>query len=125
MCSRTFASLVGCVISGSVGEPWDFESEVGPNALSGSIESVSGSGSSVQWLLCRVKSFMHSGRTIEHLVAVLRYRKTETFEDFCAGKRIGVNLVFDPGGEPTCEDDISRLLTTPGFPFLAGSIQIG
>ncbi len=47
---------------------------------------------------------MHSGRKIQHVVALLRDRKTATFEDFCAGKRIGVNLVFDPGGEPTSED---------------------
>lgn len=31
MCNRTFDSLVGVKIRGSVGEPWDFASEAGAN----------------------------------------------------------------------------------------------
>jgi hypothetical protein len=125
MSSRTFDSLVGSPIRGSVGEPWNFESEAGANAITGIVEGVSPSGDVTQWLLCQIRPFAYSGANIEHVVAVLRYRTKETFDDLLTGRRIGVNLVFDPGGALGSVDNISRLLATPGFPFLSGSIEIG
>jgi hypothetical protein len=125
MCSRTFDSLVGSAIRGSVGEPWNFESEAGTNAVSGIVDAVSASGETPQWLLCRIRPFVYSGSNIEYVVVVLRYRKKETFNDLLAGKRIGVNLVFDPHGFLGSADGVPRLLTTPDLPFLAGSIEVG
>jgi hypothetical protein len=124
MSNPTFASLGGVEIEGSVGEPWDFESDAGPNRISGHVEAVSPSASTSGWLLCQVEPFVHSGRTVDHVVAVLRYASTETFDDFCAGRRIGVNLVFDPSRGVVRSADVSAILATPGHPFLAGSIQI-
>ena len=125
MSNHTFGNLVGRAIHGSIGEPWDFESEAGANVISGTVEAVSQFDNPSQWILCRIRPFVHSGKSIEHVVAVLRYRKKETFDDLCFGKRIGANLVFEPGGSLASAADVSRLLAVHGHPFLAGSIEIG
>lgn len=124
MFNRTFDSLGGTEVLGSVGEPWDFESDAGPNVIAGKVEAVSPAADSSGWILCRVKPFVHSGGAVDQVVAVLRYRSTDNFGDLCAGKRIGVNFVFEPGLALATEGDVVRLLTRPGHPFLAGSLQL-
>jgi hypothetical protein len=71
-----------------------------------------------------VKPFVHSGHKIEFVVAVSRYLSSEPLANLEDGKRTGVNLVFDPTGNPLGASGVSQLLATAGLPFLAGSIVV-
>jgi len=52
------------------------------------------------------------------VVAVSRYLSSEPLANLEDGKRTGVNLVFDPTGNPVGESGVSQLLATAGLPFL-------
>lgn len=90
--------LVGRAVRVSVGEPWDFESADGPNALSGTVESVDlkGGDRAGQEVVLAVTPFRSKeGATVRRLRAVARYEDEEGIvEHLLRGEDAEVNLHY-------------------------------
>ena len=73
MSNRTGDDLVGLSFSASIGEPWDFESDAGPNRLQGTIQMIALDQRDNPLLLCEVVPFSFSTKRIHQVIAVNRY----------------------------------------------------
>lgn len=113
--------LVGRKVTISVGEPWDFTSSAGDNALDGRIVGVSDYADDPrdQWVELEVTPFVaEGGRTINRLVARRRYQdKIGIVEQIAAGKRADANLSYSRQ-VPEVERD------PKSSPFLIGSVRL-
>jgi hypothetical protein len=125
MSNRT-DSLVGRLVSASIGEPWDFESDAGQNRLDGRVTAVSAATDSVQWCLCSVSEFRKDGNVVRTVGIVDRYAAQDALPQRLArGERVGANFVYDAGGKDLTPGDLrSALGSTSGLAFLAGAVQL-
>lgn len=109
----------------SVGAPWDFESEAGPNRLEGTILSIeidvpdspAGNGQSVN---LEVTSFASkAGKTVTHIRATARYTEDrESFiEKLANGARVPANLSYS-------EQAPEEQMPEGSSPFLIGSLSL-
>jgi len=119
-------SLVGCSVSASIGEPWDFESDAGPNRLHGRVTAVSSAAEPVSWCLCTVSAFRKDGHVVTTVGIVDRYAALDTIQRRLArGERVGANFVYHAGGGDLTVDNLrAGLATQSGMAFLAGSVQL-
>ena len=118
--------LIGRMVSVSIGEPWDFKSDAGPNRLEGSVTAVSGAADAVQWCLCTVSEFRKDGNPVTTVGIVSRYAAPDALVHRLArGERVGANLVYDASGRQlTADARRSALASKSGLAFLAGSVQV-
>lgn len=105
--------LVGRPVSISVGEPWDFESPDGQNALGGEILEIRENREaphSQEVLLAMTPFAARTGHTVDRLVARARYKdEVGIVEHLARGRTAEANLIYsgqvpegerDPGGTP-------------------------
>ena len=118
--------LVGRSVSASIAEPWDFESDAGPNRLDGRVMAVSGAGDSVQWCLCAVSEFRKDRNPVTMVGIVDRYAAQDALlQRLARGEKVGANFVYDASGKDLTADDLrSALANKSGLAFLAGSVQV-
>lgn len=120
-------SLVGRQISASIGEPWDFESDAGPNRLEGKVTAVSCAADSIQWCLCTVLEFRKDGNSVTTVGIVDRYAEQDALpERLARGERVIANFVYDAKGRGLTPEYLrSALADKLGLAFLVGSAQLG
>lgn len=118
--------LVGRSISASIGEPWDFESDAGPNRLDGKITTISSPADTVQWCLCVVSEFRKNGNRVTTVGIVDRHKAQSPLPRRLArGEEVGANLVYDASGKELTANDLrSALARQSGLAFLVGSVQV-
>lgn len=88
--------FVGRSFSASIGEPWDFESDAGPNRLDGRVTDVS-TDAEFPWRLCTVSVFRNGGRAVTTVAIVDRYATQDgLLRRLARGERVGANFVYDP-----------------------------
>lgn len=117
--------LVGRSFSASIGEPWDFESDAGPNRLDGRVTAVSTDAES-PWCLCTVSVFRNGGRAVTTVAIVDRYATQDgLLRRLARGERVGANFVYDPLGSDLMATDLRAALARgSGLAFLAGAVQM-
>lgn len=113
--------LVGKKVAISIGEPWDFVSEVGPGALEGRIVALSqpGADKDDQWVELEVTPFAsEEGPEVRCVVVHARYYdEMGIAEQLAAGEKAPANLNYSqeiPDEER--DSDVS--------PFLIGSVRL-
>ena len=94
--------LVGLPVEISVGEPWDFESPDGRNALKGRIAAVGQDDPddpASQWVKVEVTPFADKGgKRVEHLKARRRYKlPTGIIDQITSGRGAMVHLHYGDG----------------------------
>ena len=94
--------LVGRPVRISVGEPWNFESPDGQNALKGRITAVGQDDPddpASQWVKVEVTPFAgEGGRRVEHLKARRRYKlPTGIIDQIASGRGATVHLHYGVG----------------------------
>ncbi len=123
MFNPTLISLLGCSVSISVSEPWDFQSSVGANVLGGVVERISPMGAESPWILCRVDPFARASKEIRYVVAVDRYKHAKQHAALALGRSVPMNFLFDGEGLLERGSDVARWLAKGDFQFLIGSIE--
>jgi len=109
----------------SIGEPWDFVSSAGENRLNGIIvDALCINGSTC--LLCNVSPFIFDGRTIDSVVVVNRYSKTQEFNisNACSKNGIVVNFVFSKDSASLNLKDFFDKKNDTNTSFLIGTLYI-
>jgi len=119
--------LIGKSFEMSIGEPWDFVSDVGPNKLVGTILDVSGTDSKKDWILLEVSPFQHNKTTINRVVGVNRYMSSQdVFGEIEKGHNVTLNFMFATDGRVLKSDTLLiELEDESELSFLVGSLLIG
>jgi hypothetical protein len=117
---RVVRLLIGRHVEISVGEPWDFESPDGQNALRGRITGVAATEAvEDQGVALEVTPFpAKGGTTVDRLVARARYEDEKgIIERLASGEDAEVNLDY---GEQAPEGTLPE----GSSPFLIGSVRL-
>lgn len=129
MSSHTVNDLVGLSFYASIGEPWDFESDAGPNKLLGTIQQIAFDQSGNPLLLCEVVPFSFSKSRIHQVVAVNRYRGSQDVIDAMRTKGAAtLNFMFQKSGHALPEISMNAALSafsdTANCSFLVGTMHL-
>jgi len=123
--SNHSSTLIGRRFEATVAEPWDFDSEDGDNVLTGTVLEISCDTENFEWIRCRSALF-GINRAVSEVAVVSRHRNTEPLlTSLAEGKKVGVNILYDPSGQSLDAQRIQHALrTSAGLSFLAGEIAI-
>ncbi|MGI0015307.1 MAG: hypothetical protein ACREBU_17970 [Nitrososphaera sp.] len=126
MSSPTGDDLVGLSFSASIGEPWDFESDAGPNRLQGTVQMIAFDQRGNPLLLCEVVPFSFSSKRIHQVIAVNRYCGSQDVID--ALRTMGeatLNFCFLKSGDVLPDIGIETMLSDPSkSDFLVGRMYL-
>ena len=119
-------NLKGKLIYSIVDEPWDFTSGIGDNRLAGEIDSVSGPGATIQWIMLLVKPFLLDDVRISKLACISRNRyESDLHRLVAAGQRISVHMYFKFGEGVFSRDFFEKPQPKKGRgAFLLGTIWL-
>jgi len=126
MSSRTADDLVGLSFSASIGEPWDFESDAGPNTLQGTVRLIAFDQRGNPLLFCEVVPFSSSTKRIRQVIAVNRYQGSQDVIDALRTKgEATLNFFFLKSGDVLPDIGIETMLHDPSkSDFLVGTMHL-
>lgn len=118
--------LIGKAFQASIGEPWDFESEAGPNYLEGIILDIIVDSSGNQLIICEVTPFTSLGKKIFSVVAVNRYKgKQNELIDAITSGTATVNFMFQVSGDDFQPENLESILRNEDdCSFLVGTMKL-
>lgn len=122
--SNLIEQVVGLHFRASIGEPWDFYSEVGQNLLEGKIRAVQVGEDAEPVLLCDVSPFKQGEQSIRQVIAVNRYRGSQNIaQELTQKKPVGMNFVYVLSESDIESADVLRILqSNEEKHFLVGSL---
>lgn len=124
MSSHSREELIGRSYEISIGEPWDFVSDIGKNKLIGTVLDISKVGSNKDWIIFKVSPFQHEKKRIEFVAGVNRYLSSQDiFGEIEKGNNVTLNFMYAlDGHELKSEQLLDELKYESNFSFLVGSI---
>lgn len=116
--------IVGQQLIRTIGEPWDFSSDAGPNRFLATITELPAPGTASEWIRLDFSPFKYDGKWITKVLSTRRNSYQPFFKEILFGDRCTAHFYFRQDGVSECSvESLNTDLKSGAAHFLIGSLR--